>query len=345
MRTSRSLALLVPVGLALASAAASGQRCAYFPDNAVTGGSNVIPFGHQSPTDATWSNQKYQTLIPAATLGTIPGLIAELAVVPATSGRRQFRSIKVQLAQTTQTALTTTFATNLGANPTTVLDARDYYWPSTMDTWTRIGFQKSFLFLPAQGNVVVDIEVQGAGMPDTTTAHAGCRSTSVVRMYAVGWTTTPPATGTLSTSAGLRMELCFDTNDARAFGLGCAGSNTSVPKLAYGGSAKLGNTLSIDLSAAIASRPVVLLLGITNAAPFPIDLTAAGAPGCRLYTSPDLITVTVTDASGAASIKLPIPNDSGLISLRFYNQFFPIDSQANRLGVSASNYGRALLGN
>lgn len=336
---------VVLVALPLLAGAVPAQRCVYVPDNSLGSGSgNVIPFGHVSPTNGSWSNQKYQTLVPASTLGTVPGRICELAFVPRTTGTRQFASIVIKMAQTKATTLTTTFATNLGSNPTTVLDARDYVWTNPQMQWTRIGLQTPFLFIPTLGNLVLDIEVRGAGMPDSSGTHPGFRSVSQVRMYAFGWTTSPPATGRLAGSSGLAMELCFDTNDAHAFGRGCKGSNGKVPRLSFSGNAKLGGTLTLNLADALASRPVLVVMGLSNAAPYPVDLTAAGAPGCSLYESLDVPSTTVTSSNGTVAIPIAIPNDSALACVKFYNQFFPHDPAANALDFTASNYGRVLLG-
>jgi len=56
--------------------------------------------------------------------------------------------------------MSTTFATNLGSKPQVCLAARNYVWPHTKDTWSRIGLQKPYLYLPANGNLVVEVLVQ-----------------------------------------------------------------------------------------------------------------------------------------------------------------------------------------
>src|SRR5687768_17010216 len=89
------------------------QGTYFIPDNqAAAGTCNVIPFGDSSTSSPTWSNQKYQTLIPAAALGNRPGLICELAFAPYGTGMREFATIKIQMDTTTATSLSTTFAAN-----------------------------------------------------------------------------------------------------------------------------------------------------------------------------------------------------------------------------------------
>ena len=52
---------------------------------------------------------------------------------------------------------------------------------------------------------------------------------------------------------------------------------------------------------------------------------------------------TVTDTSGAAAIKVGIPN-SGPACIPVYVQYFPRDRGANNLGLTSSNYGRIVAG-
>jgi hypothetical protein len=75
-----------------------------------------------STTDARWSNQKYQTIFPASTLGSVPGRITALSFVPRSTGHRQFSSIRIKFNQMTASTMTTSFAGNLGTGATTVLD-------------------------------------------------------------------------------------------------------------------------------------------------------------------------------------------------------------------------------
>ena len=323
----------------------SAQRCFYLPDNTAGSGSgNVIPFGHKSPTDGNWSNQKYQAIFPTSTLGSVPGRITALGFVPRSTGHRQFDSIRIKFNQITASTMTANFASNLGTGATTVLDSKNYGWVETAGKWCRVGLQLPFVYIPQRGNLIIEIEVRGAGMPDTTLSHPGFRQASIQRLYAFGWTGTPPATGSLSNSSGLAMELCFETNDASAYGQGCPGSNNMTPMHGYGGSAKLGSKLSFDLANAIPSRPVILIMGWNNRSPLPIDLSAAGAPGCFLYQSLDLSGALATNSSGAASAPLPIPSSTSLTGMKIYTQFAILDLKANKLGLAFSNYGRALLG-
>ena len=317
----------------------------FVPDNnASTGGANVIPMG-QGKTSTTWANQKYQTLIPASYAKQAAVRIHDLGFAPSSTNLHDFDSIviKMDVVPLTQTTLNRTFASNLSNKVVTVLDARKYGWNLTTSQWTRIGLQKSFLWLPALGNLVIDIEVRGAGGVGTNTGGFR-RSSTIERLYAVGWTGNPPATGNASVSlAALKVELVTDDADASPFGQACPGSS-GTPKLSYTGLPQVGKTFSVDLSGALASTVALHLIGLTNSAPvFPLDLTPFGAPGCNLYISPDFAISTPT-LQGSISQKVAVPNNSALVGVRYWDQFLVLDKQANKFGWSASNQGRVLIG-
>lgn len=336
MRPSVLAALLISAVPALA------QNCKYVPDSIPSGPCNVIPFG-TTKNDATWGNQRYQTILTTAQLGNVPGMICELGFVPCGTGPRSFDSIEIQMAQTQLADFTTSnnFLTNLGASPTTVLSAKNYVWHNTASTWNRIGLQSSFLYIPARGNVLIDIVIMGSGFTGSAGFNRSDTTVPPDRLYATSWTGTPPATGSTD-KAGLKVEVCFDIATLDRFGLSCAGS-AGTPSHTYSGSCKLASTVNIDLSGVLASRPQVLLVGFSNL-PLPIDLTLGGAPGCNLYVTPDLPIVRVSNTGGTATLPLAIPNDSGLVCGRLYTQWVSIDAAANKMGVALSNYGRILIG-
>ena len=331
------------LALFVLSSFARSQRCAYQPDNLPNnGGSNVIPFGHLNTNDPRWSKQRYQALVPVAKFGNNVGLICEMAWASYSSRIREFATIQVTFAQTTASKMSTTFAANLVTNKTVVLRATNYTWPTTAGKWTRMGLQKPYNFIPARGNLVVEVIVTGAGS-HTGPSNTGFRSISPQpRLYRYGWSSNrPPATGILDSQRGLRMEFCFDTNDLQTFGKSCAGSN-GTPALSLGGSAKLGNNFSIDLSGAPGNTGVAILVIGTSALPAPLPLPGSN---CHLLISiaPALLFGLPT-TNGRATARFPalktIP-----ICTELYAQYFPLDVRANSLGLSATNYGRILFGN
>lgn len=346
-----SLSLSLSLGataLALAAAGAGAQSY-LVPPTAVpnVGTCNAIPFGTSgTATAATWSNQIYQSMATTADLGgpTIAGRICEIGFAPCGPGSfiRHFDTIEIVFAQTTATSLSTTFASNLVTNVQTVLKATNYDWHQTPDQWNRIGLDKDYIYIAPQGNLVVQITVTGARNL-LTAGGSGVRRDKRQRVYSVGWTgSIPPTSGSTSTSAAI-MEVTFAISDLHEFGNGCAGSN-GVPQLTLTGSSQLGSSFSANLTNGPTTFPVFLAVALSRFEPA-LDLGFAGAPGCPLYIPVSLLLSGVTDASGAATMRFPVPNDRALLCARVYMQYFPFDSAANPFGFSASNYGRVLVGN
>ncbi len=328
-----------------ASLAAQTATCIYVPDNsASTGTANVIPFGN-AKSSTTWRNQKYQMLVPASFAKGKPILIRDLAFPPSTTNVHNFTKITIRMAMRTASTLDRSFAKNLITKPATVLSAKNYTWYLKSNTWCMIGLQKPYLWIPQTGNLVIDIETEGSGGLGTTTTGGFHRSTSIERLYAFGWTSKPPASGQSTTSlAAVKVALCSTLADASPFGLGCKGS-AGVPALAYTGSPKLGSSFTMTLSNAKTNSAAIHVLGFQGGSltPFPIDLSAAGAPGCALEQSIDSASGAATP-NGSAQQTIPVPKDSSLIGARFYSQWFVLDAGANKLGLVGSNYGRVLIG-
>jgi hypothetical protein len=333
--------IFLVAGLVLGASNAQTAQCWYATDNsASTGTCNLIPFG-TTPTDPTWSNQKYQQLVAASTIGTTPTVISEIGFAPCGTGLHEFATLKITMDQTTNVPLSTTFASNLSAAAVVVLDTKNYRWNKVANTWNKIGLQKSYLFVPQRGDIVVDIEVTAVGGAGSAGFH---RSGTMQRVYAFGWTGTPPLTGSTD-QAAQKIELCTNTGDLQAFGLGCRGSNQQVPTLSYSGTPRIGTLFNTDLSNGPATRPAFLAVGASSGLPFPIDMTSAGYTGCTIYTWFDWPPIILaTSASGTASVPIAIPNSNSLLNLRLYQQFICFDPGANPGNGTSSNYGRLLIG-
>lgn len=330
--------------LLVATAALSAQNCIYVPDNVAGGSCNVIPFGDSSGS-ATWTNQKYQTLVPASYFGGNPYVIRELGFASCGTGTRAFSSLKITLDHFSGGTLSTTFASNLTANAVTVLDVKDYGWNNVGSTWNPIGLQKPFVYIPALGNLVIEIEGQGMKMIPSSAAAGMSRGGVHQRVYATSWTGTPPASGSTD-SAATKVQICADLAWATGFGTGCQGSNNQIPLLSYPNAPKIGAAnFSIDLAQAKSSGVSFLAFGATNAAPtFPVDLSVINMPGCKLYISVDVTIGIGTSSSGGWSFPLPIGTSTALLGVRVFNQSFVLDAGANGLGISASNAGWFLVG-
>ena len=318
----------------------------YVPDNnPAVGACNVIPFGHNT-VSTTWSNQRYQCMITTADMGASTSVanICDLGFAPCVAGIRHFDTIEIVMAQTTAGTLSTTFATNLATLPSVVLRAKGWDWHNDLaNVWTRIGLDKSYLYLQANGNLVIQITVTGAVLHTSSTAFPGYRRGDRQRIYNFGWTGTPPTTGTSSPLAASKIELVIGTSDLNDFGLGCKGT-AGIPDLHLSGSATIGTgSIGMTVTNCPASNLVLHVFGLARYEPA-IDLGFAGAPGCTLYETVDIVLPGVTNASGVYSLKAKVPNDRALICLRIYTQVFPNDPNANSWGRTASNFGRILPG-
>jgi len=350
MQATAPLSVTLVALMALGTASAQTPTSYFVPDNnASAGGCNVIPFGHTSTTDANWSNQLYHQLITPAEVSNRIGLICDLAFAPCVTGIRKFKTIEIKLDyfQGTGTTMSTTFANNISSKAVTVLKATDYAWHVTGSQWNRIGLQVPFLYLPTRGPLIIQITVTGAGSVNTSTAFPGFRTGARQRVFAYGrqWVGgKPPAAGGSSTSSGQKIELVYTGADLGKFGEGCTGSNNKIPSLDLTGSAVLGKSLTMSLTNALPSAAAYLAVGVQQLQ-VPFDLGAAGAPGCRLYISNEIILIVKTNTSGAYNRNFPVPNSSSLVCTKVFVQMLPFDQKANPFGATASNYGRIMLGN
>ena len=342
-RLTRAFSLAICGLLSGPFLAPAAAQCYGIPDNLpAAGGCNVIPFGDANPTSTSWANQLYQTLVLATDLSTQPGLVTGLAFAPCGTGVREFQRLTIRMGHCNLGAMTTTFANNFTTPAQTVLDVRDFHWPNVANVWNRMPLQTPFVYVPQLGDLLVEIHVEGVGMPGGTNGmHTGARP----RMYARSWVTTPPATGTLGNSAAVKLEVCLGTAGTATFGVGCLGSNQQAPKLDYSGSSQLGQTLSIDVSGAAGTLPFFVQFGTTVAPPLPLKLDAFGMPGCRLYINSLLTLGSATSAAGSGSIPVPVPSNPALVGLVLFNQAVLLDMSANPAGIVSSNGGQFVAGN
>jgi hypothetical protein len=317
----------------------------YIPDNAAAaGGCNVIPFGNVTPS-TSWSNQKYQAMVTASDLGSLPGLITGIAFAPCGTGDRDADSLQIVLDHipASTTTLSTTFAANLTASAVTVLNATNFTWRQTANTWTNVGLQNYFVYNGID-NVVIEItSINGRGNVSTPViSSAGMRTGSRQRVYATSWTGTPPATGSTD-SAAVKLEFSMLMARTSLHGRGCPQSNGVRPNHVYTGTPQVGQGMSFDLQAALPNSVVLLATGGFTGFPFPIDLTTYGFPGCFAYHAITSTLVLLASASGTATLPVTVPNSPSLAGGQMNSQYFCLDPVTGRL--TSSNYGAILIGN
>ena len=294
-----------------------------------------IPFGPGQSTNA-----KYQTLIKAEDLGNQKRNICDLAFAACGTGVRTFDSIEVRMGYFpgSNATLGTEFDKNI-SEAVTVLNARSFAWPTTANQWNNIGTQVSFAYDPAKGPLVIEVTATGAAWINGTGSSSFWRADSHQRVFALDWTTNPPATGRADVAA-LKMRICTDVAFTDVYGIGCPASNNKSAKLEFSGEGKINTTLTVTLKDAVPLAPTILYVGLNDAPPFPLDLPFAA--GCKLYITPTIPLSTVADMNGNRDAVFPIPNNPALVCARSYFQFIPFDAPS---GVfRASNYGRLIVG-
>jgi hypothetical protein len=125
------------------------------------------------------------------------------------------------------------------------------------------------------------------------------------------------------------------------YGPACAGSNGKLPKVEFAGRPVVGQSFDI----AVTSGPALQLavLGF-DAAQQNIPLAFLGAPACTFLALPLIGVQTATNASGAASLTLSVPNESSIIGANLYVQWILRDLLANPLMFVFSDGGRITFG-
>lgn len=302
-----------------------GQNYYYAPSDTPTVGTcNVFPWGQ--------SSARQQHVVTAAELGNATQTITEIAYAACGTGTFSASQIVIQMAHYQGTTLSATFASNLGANPVTVLNATNWTYPYTQNAWSDVGLTNAFQYDPAQGNLLIDIEFCGAA--GGTSFHRDVAP----RCYANGGPCPSNPTGTPSNSA-LKVRIGAGTGGTYAtFGQGC-GSPTLT--LAGSGVPNIGGMSSVAMS----NGPVgsIGAFGV-GFAPTNVPL-GSGAPGCNLYVSPLAVVITVFDNVGnSTSLDIVLPNDPGLIGLHLVHAGAALDPAANAQGVTTSNGLTATVG-
>lgn len=127
------------------------------------------------------------------------------------------------------------------------------------------------------------------------------------------------------------------------FNINCFGSG-ATPTLVASGDPTLNSLLQVSVTGGRASSLAVILYSLTAAN---VDLTGAGAAGCRLYVGATfLVEGAVTNGAGTGAFQaLPIPNDTNLCGVRFYQQVFVNDPPTNGLKFVGTSRGQPRIGN
>jgi hypothetical protein len=215
------------------------------------------------------------------------------------------------------TAATTTFATNHGPSPTTVLSgqinlparANQATWPAPWET--PFPFTTPFPYTSAMGlSLVIDIHQTG----NSATTAWYVEATSPLR----GGRVSNP-----SAQSGCRFS-----------------SGTYNNSLSYNSGNMLpGGTWYVSYGGILANAIGVGAIGVQgvggnwNGIPLPFALTGLGAPGCSWNVSVEYMVGLMASGTSARWPTLNIPNDASLGGASFFEHAAFVDPAANALGL------------
>ena len=286
---------------------------------------------YKQPTDP-WVNSRYQTVFRSADLGGA-GPITGLAFAPCGTGSHWNDDLRIRMQhRPAGFALTSSFVANM-TSPVEVLALQDYVWHQTGDQWNEIGLQTAFNY-DGVSDVVIEIISTG----NISTHYSATHRDIEQRLYASGWSGTPPITGSLDSGA-LKMRAQFGCADASKFGRSCGGLTVDAV-----GPPTLGTTFGMSYMGADPGSLVFQRLGFDNSVPvYPFNLTAFGLPECYLWHDSIGSALSVASASGAGGFALPIAADPVFIGTRVLGQCLDLNPSAPG-GITVSEYIRIMIG-
>jgi hypothetical protein len=341
MATTQSLLSV----LLLAATPARAQTFAFAPDpDPGTGAVNAIPLGDRGPTGA-FQNLRTQIRVPASVFPIGGATITDLAVAAGSAGSYSYRLLEVRMGHLPGTDLSTSFPANL-AGDVAVLSRRDMTLTfARADAWSDLGLFQSFRH-DGSRPLVVDVVVQGASFSGPVAGTR--RSTTLQHVFALNYAESNPnqtAYGPLD--AGARLRFTLADGSFVVAGVACGPGVRPLPAISGTGSTARRGSFTVSAASLRPNTAALLLLGRSEQSyagvPLPLDLTAVGAPGCRLYTDLLLVTVRAADAGGAVAVSLTIPDDPALAGRNFFVQWTALDAAANALGLSFTALGRGLF--
>jgi hypothetical protein len=169
-------------------------------------------------------------------------------------------------------------------------------------------------------------DVNADGFPDLVFRGSGPTATTAVISIVSG---APPGVSLLGTA--------------------CADQTGRQPRIGVGVGARLGSTMTVNLSNANpALLSATLALGFSatvwGGTPLPLDLTPFGLPGCNWQVAPDAVltlpTVGVNGTRHHATYELAVPQQSSLLGLDLFAQWLVVEPSAYGLTGSTTRAAR-----
>ena len=119
-----------------------------------------------------------------------------------------------------------------------------------------------------------------------------------------------------------------------------------VPQIGNTGRPVLGTSFDVELTSALPTSLAVLVQGLSDQtyAGGSLPATLPGTAGCDLLVSPDVTDTAFTDAAGAGSRTVTIPNSAALEGLSVFYQWVVLDQQANAIGLVTSDAALGTIG-
>lgn len=197
----------------------------------------------------------------------------------------------------------------------------------------------------ASGSDMAFLKVYGPN--DTIDASdAGFTGTNGWTAVAVPWASgapmnqiwiTPEGAGSAMIVDEIRIGTSWDAVTRIGFGSGCFGATISQT-----GRPVIGQSFSIDAAGMAANAPVICNIGISRTVSafgaLPFDLSVLGANGCSLLVDINASVGTGANASGDASLTVPLPADPSLSGVYLFAQWIGVDgSVPNRLPIKTTD--------
>jgi len=355
--------ILTSLVVALAAAQAPAQVTAsYVPFGAGCpgtgtglGGGEVVPQsmaaafgGSDNSIPFTWSPVKYQQVFLGSELPRTFTMSGHSVRQDERAGGSHGITVELEIHVGTTTRVPATMSTTFASNfddgaPVNVLPRTFVDFPDQSPTppadpsqfLFTIPWPVGFGWAPAPGrNLLLQATIFGNSFGSKPWAYAlDAGGGQTARLYG------SPATATSGAlNVGYGLVLAFRET-----------IHTAVPKLIGTETPQINDRFPLRIVEGRASSVALLFLGLSRTSwvgiPLPFSLGAAGAPGCSILASGEVIDIVALDAAGSGRFAYDIPNDIYILGSRFYNQFLIVDPPANQLGLVTTNAGAGVIGN
>lgn len=305
MRLHLSLLVLFPPFLFPAFVVAQSAALTAHPQETLQNGNgNLVPFGVTST--GIFAEGRTHMLIPKDELPSFPALLTAIEVHGQSTATLDYASLAIDLAPSTATSLSTSFAANLTTVPTSVLAATSLQVAYSSTSWTTIPFAAPYVH---DGTSSLLIEVRkvvqtAASYPFMTmsTSSSPPRTDRPNMVYSLGGPGSGASTSPVANSIGpvLSVRLVW----------------TGIPTIRNRGDlGTSGNQYNVGGSVTMTvNGPAGHLWVLAAALSFlPTAVVVPGLTGDLRLNGPVVFAGGLLDAGGVGSHLIAIPNNPGLV--------------------------------